>query len=174
MPPNEVAPSPVTPQTPSGENKGSLVLIALLVVLLLMWGYFHFFAHSNVSKGPDQVASSVPTASKTQVVRADVGIVTIPPGFPSDIPVGPAITQSYSAYYPKNHVTQYTVSYVMSGKMSDVVTKYLTYLKQNGYTDLSSTDSYAVGTQGNHTLSVSIGPYVGRNGLLVTVNLLVH
>jgi len=152
-------------------NERRYILPGLLLLLVVVGGYYYF--RSQIVVAPN-VSTEEPATSTVHVVRADEGEAKdIPTGFPTNIPIGKEITQSYRVDYTVDHLTQYTVGFLDTNTSKEIAKSYKSYMDEYGFKLTTSTTSYIEGVNGNNTLSVVIsGANEGKH--LVVVNLLVH
>lgn len=157
---------PTMPEQPK-KVQSIIFIVALFVILLII-----AFALSSFSKGPvKEPTPNTTTQAQTQkttevtVEKVDLtkaqGDARLPKGFPADIPVdATGAFESYTADYPTQHATQYTVSYATQKTVKDAYDLYLSYMTKNGYTfrpdGKDAKNGFLYGTKDNNDLSILV------------------
>ena len=160
-------------QQPSKSSHSIILIVALFIILLII-----AFAMSAMPKKQTQIvedtqqpSSQTPsTPAPQKQVTVDVqkvdlstktGAARLPQGFPTDIPVDASnAVDSYTANYPAQKATQYSVSYLTAKSIKDTYNEYLTYMTKTGYVlrpdgkDLAH--GFLYGTYQNNDLSIVI------------------
>lgn len=160
-------PMPVAPKTSmpaSAPEHHSHLLPLLLVLLVVVLGYFWF--QNFMNKGAYVPATTTATSTPKTVSDAPApGVSVAQGGFPiltsSIVPPDGTITSNYSATYASHNLTQYTLTFTSPETVRALGTQYAAYLAKNGYvasttTAASEASGVYSGTKGNDTLCFTI------------------
>jgi len=153
----------------SQSGRTSIILLLLLVLLAAVLIY----TYMRTSMPAETPVAHTPERPAVRIVRADVGVTTLPPGFPTTIPVGDIITESYKETDIDKSTTKYVVTFVTKKTASVILGVYNDYLTRDGYTISSTSASMIEGQKGASLLTATVTPSVGTESR-VSVNLLVH
>ena len=163
------------------EQSQNTKIILIAVVILLVLGIGYVLLKDRISKGTEEGKPSSYDAQRPMNVvventPAHSGALSVPEGFPEDIPVETStITESTTTNYPDRSATQLSVSYQSSKKPALKYQEYKDYMSQAGFTikegDVSSPVKIIFGTKSNINLTVAISGMADKT--LVQISYLV-
>jgi len=107
----------------------------LVIIIAVLVGYLIFRHYrSNMEKEP--VMNSSPSGESQVVVEntsVTGGVLSLPTGFPQDLPVEKPLIESATTKYPDQNARQLSVSYQSKKQMAEKYAEYKEYLNKEGF-----------------------------------------
>jgi hypothetical protein len=120
----------------ASQNKTIVSTIIIVIILVFGVGYMLFGKDTpplqkDTATSPITNNSPVVLVENTPLVN---GIVPIPAGFPSDIPLeADKVLESATTHYPNQNASQLSLNYQSSKTIAQKYAEYKAYMEQRGY-----------------------------------------
>lgn len=137
------------------KNKIIYAAILLLAIIIIGFGVLKFVNNKNSTNNGSNTATSTRANVKViQGLTTSDGVKNVPEGIP-ELPIEGPLVESYKAVYSTQNITQYTVTYISTKPVSDLMTEYNDFLIANGYS-VEKTSNTIIANKSGDTLSIGL------------------